>query len=123
MLLFGFFAFNAGSQQTIVSNENDGEAIGRAVTLTILCCGWGAMAVLVMARIFHRRWSLLLTMNGALAGMVAACGGCNVYLPWHSVPVGIAAGLVYMALITLMEKLKIDDPLDAVAGKFINFPS
>lgn len=117
--MFGFFAFNAGSQLSIASHADDGKTIGRAVMLSILCCGWAAVTVLILARILHRRWSLLLTINGALAGMVAACGGCNVYLPWHAVPIGIVAGLVYMGLITLLELVKIDDPLDAVAGIFL----
>ena len=36
--------------------------------------------------------------------------------PWAACITGIVAGLTYMAWSALMSKLRIDDPLDAVAG-------
>ena len=41
--------------------------------------------------------------------------GCNEYYPYISVIVASVAGLIYLAISDLMQKLKIDDPLDAVA--------
>ena len=41
--------------------------------------------------------------------------GCNEYYPYISVIVASVAGLIYLAISDLMYKLKIDDPLDAVA--------
>ena len=61
------------------------------------------------------KWSFLLTLNGVLTGMVSLCAGCDEYEPWGALIVGIFGGLTYVAIHTLMEKCKLDDPLDAVA--------
>ena len=47
--------------------------------------------------------------------MVSICAGCDGYSPWAAGFIGIAAGFVYMGGSALMVKLKIDDPVDAVA--------
>ena len=53
--------------------------------------------------------------------------GCNEYYPYMSVIIASVAGVVYLAISDLMQKLKIDDPLDAVAvhggpgNKMFNF--
>jgi ammonia channel protein AmtB len=47
---------------------------------------------------------------------VAICAGCDTVYPWAGFVIGLVAGLVFMIWTFLIEKLKIDDPLDAVAG-------
>ncbi len=47
---------------------------------------------------------------------MAICAGCNTVYPWAAFVIGLVAGLVFMLWSFLIEKLKIDDPLDAVAG-------
>lgn len=47
---------------------------------------------------------------------VAICAGCDAVLPWAGFVIGLVAGLVFMIWSFLIAKLKIDDPLDAVAG-------
>ena len=48
---------------------------------------------------------------------VSLCAGCNVFHPYASFFIGIIAGMAYVAWSTLMLRLKVDDPLDAVAGE------
>ena len=45
------------------------------------------------------------------------CAGCNAVYPYASLIIGVIAGLAYVAWSTAMLRLKVDDPLDAVAGK------
>lgn len=47
---------------------------------------------------------------------VALCAGCNAVYPFAAFIIGIIAGMAYVAWSTAMLYLKIDDPLDAVAG-------
>ena len=47
---------------------------------------------------------------------MAICAGCNTVYPWAGFVIGLVAGLVFMLWSFFIEKLKIDDPLDAVAG-------
>ena len=48
---------------------------------------------------------------------VSLCSGCNVFHPYASFVIGIIGGMTYVAWSTLMLRVKVDDPLDAVAGK------
>ncbi|KAJ8023642.1 Ammonium transporter 1 member 2 [Holothuria leucospilota] len=116
ILLFGFFAFNGGSQAS-VSQPGDAFIISNAVVNTILS---GASAALVSLSVSRTgfgsgKWSLLTTINGGLAGMVAICAGCDAEFAWGAVVTGILAGFVYHLTTQLVEYARVDDPLDAVA--------
>jgi len=116
ILLFGFLAFNGGSQLSI-SSPGDAEIVGLAIVNTIIGGSCGGLSVLLIARmtcIKDQKWSYLLTLNGALTGMVSQCAGCNIYEPWAAFVIGSLAGPVFIGVRQAIIKLKIDDPLDAV---------
>jgi len=114
ILIFGFLAFNGGSQ-TQISAAGDGSVVGLAIVNTILGAATGGMTVLFVNKFALKQpWSFLMTLNGALAGMVALCAGCNLYEPWAALIVGGLGGLGFMIIHFGMLKLKLDDPLDAV---------
>ena len=48
---------------------------------------------------------------------VSLCAGCNAVHPYAAFVIGIIAGIAYVAWSTVMLRVKVDDPLDAVAGK------
>uniref|UniRef100_A0A914XGP8 Ammonium transporter n=1 Tax=Plectus sambesii TaxID=2011161 RepID=A0A914XGP8_9BILA len=118
LLMFGFFAFNGGSQSTI-DTPGDAQTIGRALTSTMLSGAWAAITVLILNKMFvGKKWSLLMSINGVLVGMVSACSGCDAYEPWACSAVGIGSGLSYLLVLKMVEVLRIDDPLDAAAVHF-----
>ena len=47
---------------------------------------------------------------------VAICAGCNTVHPYAALIIGLIAGVAYMGWSIGMLKLRIDDPIDAVAG-------
>ena len=51
--------------------------------------------------------------NGILAGLVSITASCNCVEPWAAGIIGILGSLVYSAFCRIMDKFKIDDPLDA----------
>ena len=115
ILLFGFLAFNGGSQLTI-SGPGDVETVGLAIVNTIIGgCSSGLGVLLINRFILGRKWSYLMSLNGALTGMVSQCAGCNVYQPWAAFIIGVISGPVYLGVSSLMLRFKLDDPLDAVA--------
>jgi len=115
ILIFGFLAFNGGSQASI-SQEGDGAVVGLAIVNTILGACSGGLTVLFYYRfVLKYPWSFLMTLNGALAGMVSLCAGCNVYEPWAALIVGSGAGFCFMGVHYAMLHYQLDDPLDAVA--------
>lgn len=48
---------------------------------------------------------------------VAICAGSDVVHPYAAVIIGAVAGLVYIIVVRLVVKARVDDPVDAVAGK------
>ncbi|XP_060576141.1 putative ammonium transporter 1 isoform X2 [Ruditapes philippinarum] len=120
ILFFGFLAFNGGSQ-TSISNPGDGAAISLSVVNTIISASFAAFSSLIINRspLFgNRSWSLLITINGALTGMVAACAGCNVMYTYGACAIGCISGISFHLWSWIVRSLKIDDPLDAVAVHF-----
>lgn len=116
ILFFGFLAFNGGSQAAIAS-AGDADTVALAIVNTVIGGAAGAITAMIIKRLGYadKYWSLLFTINGGLTGMVALCAGCNVVHPYAAFVIGVIAGIAYVAWSTLVVKLKIDDPLDAVA--------
>jgi len=48
---------------------------------------------------------------------VSLCASCNAVHPYAAFVIGIIAGIAYVAWSTIMLRVRVDDPLDAVAGK------
>ncbi|KAL3120554.1 hypothetical protein niasHT_007846 [Heterodera trifolii] len=117
ILMLGFLAFNGGSVADI-SLPGNGQLVAKAMINTLLCGAFAAICTLIIHKIRNGKWTVLLTMNACLAGMIAACAGCNQMDAWGTIVTGVGAGLIYMALSGLMLRLRIDDPLDAFAVHF-----
>lgn len=115
IVIFGFLAFNSGGH-TAIEGEVTAEIIGQPIVNTVLSGFGGGLTVLLMSKFILRvPWNYLLILNGVLSGIVAICGGCNIYQPWTGIIVGCIGGLAYCGGHSLMLKFKLDDPLDAVA--------
>ncbi|XP_013791867.1 putative ammonium transporter 1, partial [Limulus polyphemus] len=121
ILLFGFLAFNGGSQGHI-THQGDAGAIASVVANTIIGGTFGGLVNLTIYRLGAfgkpRQWSLLFSLNGALAGMVSTCAGCDEFYPWGAAVVGTVGGLLFFCIHVVIIAMKIDDPLDAVAVHF-----
>lgn len=116
ILMFGFFSFN-GATNASISTEEDRNIVGRAVINTMIGGASSGFTVLLVYRFQGepKKWSLLLTINGILAGMISTCAFCNVAEPWATFIVGFIAGFFYLITHHAMIWFRIDDPLDAVA--------
>ncbi|XP_076818593.1 putative ammonium transporter 1 isoform X1 [Clavelina lepadiformis] len=123
ILLVGFLCFNGGSVQR-VSEKGDSAMVAMSVMNTILAGSAGGLVAMVTDRIYSEYkgkesyWSLLITINGALTGMVASCAGCNDIAPWAAIVIGSMGGLEFTFGKRLLIRFKIDDPLDAVPVHF-----
>lgn len=63
----------------------------------------------------YKKPDVSMTLNGALAGLVAITAGCDVVSPAGAAVIGAAAGIVVTLVIEFVDvKLKIDDPVGAV---------
>lgn len=114
-LWFGWFGFNAGSQLGAAGNENT-VAIAHIALVTNLSAAAGAIAAMLTANFRYKRPSLSLTLNGALAGLVAITAGAHVIAPGGAVIIGLMAGILLVFSVEFFDqRLKIDDPVGAIS--------
>ena len=84
--MFGFFAFNGGSQANI-TQKGDGVAVARAMANSMISGAAAALIVLTVKKLKHqKKWSLLLTINAALTGRGVCVNYCGDK-PAESAPV------------------------------------
>lgn len=120
ILWFGWYGFNPGSQQALAGTTNYQAVANAAVTTTLAPAAAGLSALLVGA--IESRLATGKAMygvenmgNGALAGLAAITASCNVVRPWAAIIIGSIAGMIYLAASKVSVRMKLDDPLDAVA--------
>ncbi len=110
ILWVGWFGFNPGS-----TTVGDG-SIGRIAVTTNLSAAAAAVASMITAWIITKKPDASLTLNGALAGLVAVTASCDAVTPMGALWIGLIAGvLVVMSIIFLDTVLRIDDPVGAVS--------
>lgn len=120
VLWFGWFGFNPGSQLAAAGTEN-AAAISHIFVTTNLAAAAGAVTAMILTWSRYKRPGLSLTLNGALAGLVAITAGCDVVSPGGAAIIGILAGIVLVLGVELFDKiLKIDDPVGAVSVHGLN---
>jgi Amt family ammonium transporter len=116
ILFFGWFAFNAGS----TLNGQDFRLAVVAVNTMIAGAIGGLVAMFYMwAR--YGKPDVSMTCNGALAGLVAITAPCAFVSATSALAIGAIAGVLVCLAVTFIEiRLKIDDPVGAVAVHAVN---
>ncbi len=115
ILWFGWFGFNPGSTLAVESGDKLGY-FAYVATTTNLAAAAGALGGLMVSWIFiHKKPDLTMMMNGVLAALVAITAASGFVAPWAAVIIGFIAGGVAVAGISLVERVRIDDPIGAVA--------
>jgi Amt family ammonium transporter len=111
ILWFGWFGFNPGS----TTSGTDLSIATIAVTTNLAAAG-GAISAMIAAWVFSKKPDASMSLNGALAGLVAITAGCASVSPGSAIIIGLLAGvLVYASVIFLDQVLHIDDPVGAVS--------
>jgi Amt family ammonium transporter len=109
LLWFGWFGFNAGSALAA-----DGLAANAFVATNISAAAAGFTWMVISW--IHRRPSLLGTVTGAVAGLVAITPAAGFVTPIAGIPIGIGVSVIsYYAILLFKEKLGFDDSLDVFA--------
>ncbi len=104
-----WFGFNAGS--ALASNGLAANAFV-ATNLSAAAAGFTWMIISWL----HRRPSLLGTVTGAVAGLVAITPAAGFVTPLAGIPIGIVVSIVcYYSIVLIKNKLKFDDSLDVFA--------
>jgi Amt family ammonium transporter len=114
ILWLGWFGFNGGSQ-LIVSTIEDANAVAAVFVNTNLAAAGGVIAAMITARLMFGKTDLTMTLNGALAGLVAITAAPLTPSPLLAAIVGAIGGVIVVLSILALDKVKIDDPVGAIS--------
>ncbi|MBC6905989.1 ammonium transporter [Saccharophagus sp. K07] len=114
ILWLGWFGFNGGSTLSLDSISAANEVAVVFVNTNAAACG-GLIAALIFARLLFGKADLTMALNGALAGLVSITAEPADPTPLVATIIGAVGGLIVVASILLLDKLKIDDPVGAIS--------
>ncbi len=114
ILWMGWFGFNGGSTLKLggidVANE-----VANVFLNTNAAASGGLLAALVLAKIVFGKADLTMALNGALAGLVAITAEPADPTPLLATIIGAIGGVIVVASIVFLDKIKIDDPVGAIS--------
>jgi Amt family ammonium transporter len=109
ILWLGWFGFNPGS--TTAANKD----IAMIFVNTNLAAAAGAVLALISSWIKFGKPEVGMSLNGALAGLVAITSPCATVTPASAVIIGAAAGVIVVMSVLFFEKVRVDDPVGAIS--------
>jgi ammonium transporter, Amt family len=109
ILWLGWFGFNPGS--TTAANKD----IAMIFVNTNLSAAAGAILALAASWIKFGKPEIGMSLNGALAGLVAITSPCATVTPASAVVIGAAAGVIVVLSVFFFEKIRVDDPVGAIS--------
>lgn len=112
ILMIGWYGFNPGSKLAFVGLDNVTAVMKVAVNTTLAACT-GGLVGMFGSWILWKKPDLTMCLNGILAGLVGITANCDVVTNGQSLIIGAVAGVIVIAAIVALDKLKIDDPVGA----------
>lgn len=110
VLWLGWFGFNPGSTMAA-----DPGSISHIVVTTSMAAAAGTLAATAIAWIVLGKPDLGMTINGALGGLVGITAGCAFVSVGSAILIGAIAGALIVFGVLLLDRVKIDDPVGALA--------
>jgi len=114
ILWLGWFGFNGGSELKI-SDIGEANAVAMVFVNTNASAAGGVVAALITAQLWFGKADLSMTLNGALAGLVAITAEPLTPTPLLATGIGAIGGVLVVGAIVFMDKIKIDDPVGAIS--------
>ena len=112
ILWVGWYGFNPGSQLAFAGKVNTHATMLIAVNTTLAAAA-GTVVAMIVGWILFKKPDLTMALNGALAGLVGITANCDAVTNLESIVIGGVAGVLVVAGILLLDKLRIDDPVGA----------
>jgi Amt family ammonium transporter len=110
ILWLGWFGFNGGS----VLSADPGLTSLTLVTTCLAAAAGGVIAALVSA-LKYKNLDLTMFLNGILGGLVGITAGADQMSPTDAIIIGAIAGAIIVFAVSLIDKLRLDDPVGAIA--------
>lgn len=114
ILWLGWFGFNGGS---VLSADPAGTSL--VLVTTCLAAAAGGVGAFVLSVILYKNYDLTMFLNGILGGLVGITAGADLMSPNEAVIIGLLAGIIIVLGVALVDRLKLDDPVGAIAVHLI----
>ncbi|WP_420319979.1 ammonium transporter [Flagellimonas sp.] len=114
ILWLGWFGFNGGSVLSA-----DPALTSLVLVTTSLAAAAGGVSAFLTSFLAYKTYDLTMFLNGILGGLVAITAGADQMSPNDAVIVGLLGGIIIVAGVALIDRLKLDDPVGAVAVHLI----
>jgi Amt family ammonium transporter len=114
ILWLGWFGFNGGSVLSA-----DPALTSLTLVTTCLAAAAGGVGAFVFSQILYKNFDLTMFLNGILGGLVGITAGADQMSPNDAVVIGALAGIIIVLAVALVDKLRLDDPVGAVAVHLI----
>ncbi len=115
ILWFAWFGFNGGSTVCATGDEIL-DLMSKIFVTTNISAVTGAITSMTYTWIKYKSPDISMSLNGVLAGLVGITAGCDAVSPAGAFFIGLICGLLCPLVVELLDKkLKIDDPVGAVA--------
>lgn len=110
ILWLGWFGFNGGS----VLSADPG-LTSLVLTTTSIAAAAGGLAAAGFVHIVYKNFDLTMFMNGILGGLVSITAGADLMGITDAILIGAIGGVIVVLAVSFLDKLKLDDPVGAVA--------
>ncbi|MDC1162404.1 ammonium transporter [Tenacibaculum sp.] len=114
ILWLGWFGFNGGS----VLSANP-ELTSLTLVTTSLAAAAGGIASFILSTLLYKNYDLTMFLNGILGGLVSITAGADQMSPNDAIIIGSIAGFLIVFGVSLLDKIKLDDPVGAIAVHLI----
>ena len=114
ILWLGWFGFNGGSVLSA-----DPELTSLTLVTTCLAAAAGGVASFIFSSILYKNYDITMFLNGILGGLVGITAGADQMSPTDAILIGAIAGVIIVMGVAFVDKLKLDDPVGAVAVHLI----
>ena len=116
ILWMGWFGFNGGSTVSMTGDKTI-ESVGHIMITTNLAAAAAACTTMIVTWVKYGKPDVSMTLNGGLAGLVAITAGCDTVTVPGSFVIGIISGIFIVYAVEFVDqKLKVDDPVGAIAA-------
>ncbi len=116
ILWLGWFGFNPGSTMAAM----DGAAISHILVNTNIAAATGSLGALLTAWMLLKKPDLSMVLNGCLAGLVAITAPCAFVTITSGAIIGFIGGVLVVLAVIFFDKIKMDDPVGALAVHLCN---
>ncbi|MDN3491159.1 ammonium transporter [Winogradskyella bathintestinalis] len=110
ILWLGWFGFNGGSVLSA-----DPSLTSLTLVTTCLAAAAGGVVAALVSTLKYKNLDLTMFLNGILGGLVGITAGADQMSPTDAIIIGAVAGATIVFAVALVDKIRLDDPVGAIA--------